>query len=404
MNHQVAQTEENFKAPEELASWQSLSLGIGVIGIVALFIGGFFNTEQALRSYLIGYVFWAGIGIGCLGVLILQHLTGGSWGLVIRRILEAGAKTLPLLAVLFVPILLGATNLYEWAAYPTRDDHIIHKALYLNYTFFGIRAIIYFGMWSLIAFILIRWSRQQDETGDWKISDKMNSFSAPALIGFVVAVSFAAIDWVMSLDVRWFSTIYGLLFVIGWALSCIAFVIALSAWLSQREPMNQVLGAPHFHDLGKLMLAFVMVWAYFNFSQVLIIWSGNLPEETTWYLRRIEGGWMAVGIVLIIFHFVFPFLLLLSRDLKRQARYLSFVAISVLVMRVIDLFYLIAPNPLLNDNSIKGLTVSWMDIVSPLAVGGLWFFYFIVQFRKRPLMPYNDPFFENAIEHGREHH
>lgn len=382
--------------------------------MIALVAGAFLteNVGYVLRSYLLGYVFWAGIGIGCVGILTLQYLTGGSWGIVIRRILEAGAQTWWLLLVLFIPILAFAPQLYEWAAYLAHgggNDKIInHRSVYLNVPFFGIRALVYFAIWGAITWYLTKKSRQQDETGEWEISVQVNRFVAPAMIAFVLAVSFAAIDWCMSLDPHWYSTIYGLLFVIGWALSCLAFVIALSFWLSGREPMNHVLGAPHFHDLGKLMLAMVMVWTYFNLSQIIIIYSANLPEETPWYLRRMSGGWGIVGLLLILFHFAFPFLLLLSRDLKRHARSLAIIAVFVLVMRAVDLFYLIAPNPLPGQHEAghagEHFSIHWTDLVAPFAIGGLWLFFFVYQFKKRPLMPVNDPFFENAMAHGKEHH
>jgi hypothetical protein len=413
--HETNPENGNFNPPvEDLSKIQNLALVVGVIGMIALIAGAVFtdNAAYALRSYLLGYVYWAGIGIGCIGILILQHLTGGSWGLVIRRILEAGAKTWWILLILFLPILAFAPKLYEWAAYLSHgggDDKILnHKAPYLNVPFFGIRTLVYFLVWGAITYYLTNLSRKQDETGEWTISVQINRFSGPAMIAFVLAVTFASVDWCMSLDPHWYSTIYGLLFVIGWALSCLAFVIALSFWLSSREPMNRVLGSPHFHDLGKLMLAMVMVWTYFNLSQLIIIYSGNLPEETPWYLRRMSGGWGVVGLLLILFHFAFPFLLLLSRDLKRHAKWLALIAVFVLVMRAVDLFYLIAPNPMPghseNGHSGEHFSVYWTDFVAPFAVGGVWLFFFIWQLKKRPLMPVNDPFFENAIAHGKEHH
>jgi hypothetical protein len=406
---------DNFNPPAELGRLQTLALGVGVIGIVALIFGGFMNPSQGLKSYLLGYIYWTGIGVGCVGILTLQHLTGGSWGIVIRRILEAGAKTLPLLALGIIPIILGAAKIYEWAAYEAEghlgsgiDKILDHKRIYLNVFAFAFRAFAYFGIWGAIAYWLIRWSRQQDENGDWRLSQHMTHFSGPAMIFFVLAVSFAAIDWAMSLDPHWFSTIYGLLYVIGWALSCMAFVIAILSWLARREPMNRVLGAPHFHDLGKLMLAMVMVWTYFNLSQIIIIYAGNIPEETPWYLRRMRDGWEWVGLLLIFFHFAFPFLLLLSRDIKRHNRWLATIAVFILVMRAIDLFYLIAPNPVpgKHEEGHEGIyyALSWTDPIAILGVGGLWVFYFIYNLRKRPLMPVNDPFFENAVAHGREHH
>jgi hypothetical protein len=217
-------------------------------------------------------------------------------------------------------------------------------------------------------------------------------------------VSFAAIDWVMTLDPHWYSTIFGLLFVIGWAFSCLAFVIAILAWLSDREPMRSIVGKKHFHDLGKLMLAFVMVWAYFNFSQFLIIWSGNLPEETEWYITRQQGVWGAIGLALIVFHFAFPFLVLLSRDVKRNAKWISLVAVFILIMRLVDMYFIIGPAPMVGMGGKEmAFHLSWMDFVAPIAVGGIWLWWFFGELIKRPLIPVNDPYLENAIAHGKGH-
>lgn len=396
--------EHKFSAPEEIGRLQTLALAVGVIGGLLLLAGGYFNPEQGLRSYLIAFVFWGGIGIGSLGILLLQHLTGGAWGLVLRRIVEAGSRTLfPWVLILSLPILLGVPILYhEWYHAVPTDPILKHKAPYLNQTFFIIRTVLYFVIWGVIAYLLNKWSRQHDETGDWRLLKKMTHFSAPIMVLFVLLVTFASVDWVMSLDPHWYSTIFGLLFLIGWGLSCLAFVIALLSWLSGREPMKDVLGSKHFHDIGKLMLAFVMVWAYFNLSQYLIIWSGNLPEETPWYITRQRGGWGYVGLIIILFHFAFPFVILLSRDIKRNFRWLSLMAIFILVMRLVDLFYLISPNEMLSIPG-KDFHISWMDFVAPVAVGGLWLWWFFGELKRRPLMPPNDPFLESAIEHGRHH-
>ncbi len=396
--------EHNFTPPEELGRLQTLALGVGVIGSLVLLLGGYFNPEQGLRSYLIGFIFWGGIGIGSLGLLLLQHLTGGAWGLVIRRIVEAGSRTLfPWVAILSIPLLLGVPVLYfGWHHFEPSDKILLHKSAYLNQPFFIIRTIIYFILWGIMAYMLNKWSAEHDRTGDWKLLKKMTHFSGPVIVLFVMVVTFASVDWAMSLDAHFFSTIWGLLFLIGWALSGMAFVITLLGWLAQREPMKHVVGAKHFHDIGKLMLAFVMVWTYFNLSQYLIIWSGNLPEETGWYLTRSKGGWGIVGLIIILFHFAFPFVILLSRDIKRNFRWLSLIAIFILVMRLIDLFYLIAPTPMA---SLPGTDfhISWMDFVAPVAVGGLWLWWFFGELKRRPLMPPNDPFLESAIEHGRHH-
>ncbi|MCS6874046.1 MAG: hypothetical protein N2Z23_10525 [Pyrinomonadaceae bacterium] len=403
----------SYKAPEELKNFQRIALGVGGIGTLALLIGGLISPEmreQALRSWLLGFVFWGGISIGSLGILLLQYLTGGAWGVIIRRIVEASSRTLTLVAVMFIPILLGASTIYEWT-HPEKADETLkrildHRAPYLNLPAWIARAVIYFGLWFLMVYLLNKWSKQMDETGDWKLLKKASQFSGPAMVFFVLLVSFASIDWVMTLDPHFYSTIWGFLFAAGWGLASYAFTIAVLAWLSTREPMNQVIGRRHFHDLGKLLLAFVMVWAYFNFSQFLIIWSGNLPEETFWYLERMEGGWGIIGVILIVFHFAFPFVVLLSRDVKRNARWLASIAIFIIVMRFVDLYYIIGPSPRVTLHGAKlsfSESISWMDFVGPLAVGGLWLWYFFGELQKRPLVPVNDPFLESAIEHGKSH-
>jgi hypothetical protein len=401
-----------YQTPAEIGRWRTIALGAGGIGAIVLLVVALMfpeQREQALRSWLLGFIFWTGIGIGSLGLLLLQYLTGGAWGVVSRRVLEAGSRTLPIIFVLFLPLLAGVNYLYLWAHPKPGDEILIHRANYLNHTSWGIRAILYFILFGVMAYLLNNWSRQQDEAGKGSsaahdLLEKMSRFSGPTMVIFVLTVSFAAIDWVMTLDPHWYSTIFGLLFVIGWALSCLAFVIAILAWLSDKEPMRSVLGQKHFHDLGKLMLAFVMVWAYFNFSQYLIIWSGNLPEETQWYITRQNGVWGIMGGALIFLHFAFPFLMLLSRDFKRNAKWLAMIAIFILVMRLVDLYYIIGPAPMLGGNSHSiDFHISWMDFVAPVAVGGIWLWWFFGELMKRPLIPINDPYLDNAIAHGKGH-
>jgi hypothetical protein len=397
-----------YQAPEELNRWRTPALGIGgILTLVILAVALFFpeQREQALRSWLLGFIFWCGIGVGCLGVLMLQYLTGGAWGVVIRRILEAGSRTIPLLAILFIPILLGVSSMYEWS-HLKNDPIIEHRQPYLSVEWFIIRAILYFVLWISMTYFLNKWSALQDATTNYEDAAKYlgdaTKFSGPTMVFYVLVVSFAAIDWVMTLDPHWFSTMWGFLFVAGWGLSCYCFVVAILAYLSDKAPMNRVVGKRHFHDLGKLMLALVMVWAYFNFSQFLIIWSGNIPEETPWYITRQKGGWGAIGIILVLFHFAFPFLVLLTRDIKIRAKWLALLAIFILLMRLVDMFFLIGPTPTVSGHA-EGFHISWMDFVAPVAVGGIWLWYFFGQLLKRPLVPVNDPFLPNAIEHGKGH-
>lgn len=394
----------DFTPPKaDIDGLQKLAYGVGIIGILALAAGAAFqNLEQGLRSYLLGFVFWTGISVGCLGILMLQHLIQGAWGLVVRRVAEAGAKNIINCGYLFIPLMLGIDTLYGAWTHADGDLIIAKKAAYLNHTFFGIRTIIYFAVWSFMAYMLNKWSDEQDRTGNLSLGEKMRNFSGPMMCIYILAVTFAAIDWVMTLDPHWFSAIFGFLFVIGWALSCMAFMIAILSWLANKEPMNRVLGARHFHDVGKLMLAFVMIWAYFNFSQLLIIWSGNIPEETPWYLARMSGAYGYIGLGLILFHFILPFVLLLSRDLKRNYKSLVGVAVFILVMRLVDLFYLIGPTASHGGHN-AGFNLSWMDFVAPIGIGGIWLGLFLAQLKKKPLMPPNDPYLENAISHGKGH-
>lgn len=390
-----------YTAPPEVSRYQQLALIVGVVGLVAFIIGAFLNVEQFFRSYLVGFIFWAGIALGCLGLLMLQYLTGGAWGTVIRRVLEAGTRTLPLMILFFIPLaLLGLGHIYHWVHPETiTDEHarkiVEHKTPYLNTGFFWARAAAYFLLWAALAYFLNKWSRENDRTADGRFLTRLTKLSGPGIVFFVFAVSFASFDWVMSLDPEWFSTIFGLIFVVNWTLSAFSFVIAVMVLLANRKPFAGVVAPAHFHDLGKLLLAFVMLWAYFAFSQYLIIWSGNIPEETKWYLHRLRGGWGYVGLLLVLLHFALPFVLLLSRDLKRNARLLAGVAVLVFVMRFIDILWLIVP-----EFHRGKLAFSWMDFAAPIGMGGIWVWYFAWELKKRALLPFNDPRLQEAIEAG----
>jgi hypothetical protein len=397
----------SFRAPEELTRFRSIFLGIGGLATLAILIGGFMQPEQGLRSWLLGFLFWGGITIGSTGIIMLQYLTGGAWGVVIRRVVEAASRTLPLVAFGFVPLLL-ITRYHYWTTWPADDYAIAHRGWFMTPESWILRSVIYFAGFGIIVYMLNKWSAAQDRSADHEEAarwlGRATAFSGPTMVFFVITITFAAVDWVMMLDAHWFSTMWGLLFTVGWALSAFCFVVALLAYLSDKAPMNRVLGKRHFHDLGKLMLALVMVWTYFNFSQYLIIWSGNIPEETTWYITRLKGGWMYVGAALLLFHFAFPFLILLQQDFKRRIKQIAWLAVFILLMRAVDLFYLVAPNPRIDKTIEKGaFIVSWMDFAALIGFGGIWLWYFLGQYISRPLVPVMDPFLEKAIDHGRGH-
>lgn len=389
-----------YNAPPSVNRFQQLALIVGVVFSVVMLVGSFMDRAQFFHSYLFGFSFWAGISIGALALLMLQHLTGGGWGLVIRRVLEAATRTLPLMLILFLPIIFGAHWIYPWT-HPeemAKNAALVEKAKYLNLTFFSVRAAIYFAIWLTLAFFLNRWSLLQDKTADGQFTKRMRVLSGPGMVLLVFTVTFASIDWFMSLDPEWSSTIYGFIFVGAWSLSALAFVVAVMAALVKHEPMNNVVGQSHFHDLGKLLLALVMLWSYFAFSQFLIVWSGNLPEEIRWYLPRTHGAWGAIGLAVVILHFAFPFLFLLSRSLKRNAGKLVIVALLILVMRLVDLFWMITPN--FTDEHFH---ISWMDVVAPIGIGGLWLGFFARALTRRPLIPINDPLYETVLEQAHAH-
>lgn len=389
-----------YNAPANVNRFQQRALIVGLVFTLILAVGFFLDRDQFFHSYLFAFSFWAGISVGSLALLMLQHLTGGGWGLVIRRVLEASTRTLPLIVILFVPIVLGAHRIYSWTNYEELAKHpvLVEKAKYLNLTFFTIRAAIYFAIWLTLAYFLNRWSLLQDQTADSQFTKRLRVVSGPGMVLFVFTVTFASIDWFMSLDPEWSSTIYGFIFVAAWSLSALAFTIAVMAALSKHEPMNNVVAQLHFHDLGKLLLALVMLWSYFAFSQFLIIWSGNLPEEIRWYLPRIHGTWGAIALAVIILHFAFPFLFLLSRSLKRNAGKLVIVAVLILVMRLIDLFWMIAPG-----FTGESFHLSWMDLTAPIGMGGLWLGIFARALTQRSLIPINDPLYETVLVQKHAH-
>jgi len=398
----TAQTVDFAVSPElqsDLRRWRTRALMAGAAGAALSAIGFFVDHDQFYRSYLWSYIYVLGLTIGPLAWLMLQYVTGGAWGLVVRRPCEAATRTLPLTAVMFLPIVIGINNLYPWAhkKLVDADAHMHHVAPYLNLPFFLLRAAIYFAGWAVLSWRLNRLSAIEDEQGHDAVHGKLSSAAAPGILFWGFSVTFLAIDWVMSVDPHWYSSMFGLLFIASQGLTSMAFLITLMVMLSFRRPMSAVLTPRHLHDLGKFLLALVMVWAYFSFSQFLIIWAGNLPEEIPWYLIRLNNGWGFVGLLLVVGHFALPFALLLSRDLKRNFRLLRGIAVFVLCMRCVDLYWIVMPT-----FRKQGFGISWMDFTIPLGLLGLWLAYFLTQLEKRPLMPRNAPHLEEVLEHGRD--
>jgi hypothetical protein len=381
---------------KKLSQW-SLVVGVVFSVIAAVIFFAFTNGRaEFFRAYLIGFIAWLGVALGSMAIIMIRHLTGGGWGVVIRRIQGAAMRTLPGLALLFVPIALGMRSLYIWAqpldqiADKHLHDHLVDiTKTYLTTSGFVYRAIFYFIVWNLLSFLLSKWSKESDQPGARDNTDRFKAVSGPGLILYGFTVSFAAIDWVMSLDPSWISTIFGLVILIGEVLSAMCFAVIIERILVDYKPMSEMLTPDFVHDHGKWMLAFTMVWAYFNFSQWLIIWAGNLPAEITYYLRRLNGGWGYVGLIVVIFHFAVPFAILLSRSFKRNIRKLVWLAAWLMLMRFVDLFWIIEPN------FSKTLTVTLADVVVPIAIGGIWLAYFFHNLAGLPLLPVYDP---SAVE------
>jgi hypothetical protein len=388
---------QDFPVPPEIDRLQRNAAIVGAIGIVASVIGAMANPEQFFRSYLVAFLFVLGPTLGCLALLMVHHLSGGAWGLGVRRLLEAAARNVPLTALLFIPIILGMPHIFEWthADVVLKDPILQHKQAYLNSTFFVVRAAIYFLVWGGLAFILTNWSRAQDFQPTRPPADrKFRSLSGPGIVLYGITITFASFDWVMSLDPHWYSTVFGLLFMVGQGLSGIAFIAVVAFMVSRRPPMDHVLTPEKFHDYGKLMLAFTMLWAYLAFSQFLIIWSANLPEEVTYYARRMQTGWASLSLVVVIGVFALPYAILLSRDVKRSASRLAYLGAFVFVMRYVDLYWNV--QPMLHPEP----SFHWLDLATAAGLLGLWIAAFCWNLKGRALVPVGDPYLEEALADG----
>lgn len=369
-----------------------IALAIGIVAAVLSVVGAFFDATQFFQSYLFAYLFWLGLALGCFGLITLHHLVGGRWGFATRRFFETGLTTLPLMAALIIPILFGLQKIYGWAngAEVAASDTLQHRHIYLNIPFFIVRMVIWFAIWFWLARALLRRSHAQDRTSDPEPTRQLRVLSGPGVIIYVLSASFAFVDFVLSLEPDWFSTIFLILIVVGQVLAALSLGIILLRIFVAREPLASLVTSEFFHDLGNLLLAFVMLWAYMAFSQFLIIWSGNLPEEISWYLHRCSGGWKFAALLLGLFHFAVPFALLLSRDLKHRIEWLCGVAGLVLLAHVLDVYWLVMPSFSTNRHDIR-VHLHWLDFTLFIGIGGFWLALFLRNLTRHPLAPLHDP-------------
>jgi hypothetical protein len=387
----------DVETQNRITNFQKLALALGAGALALCIAGGFFDKVQFFRSYLFAFIFWLGVSLGSVALLMLHHMVGGGWGHPIRRLLESGSRTIGIVAALALPLLLGLRHLYAWAdpAQVQSSEMLHHKAFYLNVPFFLARTVVFFAAWISLAHVLGKWSLDQDRTGEAAFSSRLQSVSGPGIVVYVLTVTFASIDWVMSLEPAWASTVYGMIFVVTQLLSAMSLAIIACLLFRNAKPISDWLTPTALNDLGNLLLTFTMLWAYLSFSQFLIMWSGNLPEEIVWYKARATGNWAWVAVALIVFHFAVPFMLLLSRFVKRRIRMLASVAVMLVFMSLIDLFWLMTP-----AYNRSGPSFQWMDWLAVVGVGGIWLWSFFGQLKRHPLMPLNDP----RLAEGPGHH
>lgn len=417
-----------------LDRWRMPALLIGILGLIACVIGYFLVIDKsnpqtphlpAFQAYLIGFIFWWCITIGTFGMLMLQHMVGGKWGLVARRVFESGSANMLLMAILFIPVALGMYSLYDWTDPAVAKE--VHTT-WLNTQWLDprnwiIRAVIYFAVWLIMIFFLRRWSFRQDREANPRIRSWMRTLSGPGLVIFGFTSSFAVFDWVMSLDPKWYSTIYGMIFIAGQGLGALCIAVIALSFLARYKPFDCLATIDVFHDLGNLMMAFTILWAYTSFSQLLISWSGNSREDANYYWHRgmsvvnftgnynanttggnyipaaagihyNPGGWQFYAGLLILVHFFIPLALLVARQNKRNPNALVKIAILILVARVADIYWNIIPMFSMRRTSFTdpvAFSINWLDIVAPIAIGGIWVFFFIGGLKRRPIVAINDP-------------
>lgn len=392
-------TDLTFAPPRVLGSVQRWALIIGGLGIVLALAAAFLSPAQFFRGYLIGFVYWLGVALSSLGLLMIHHLAGGPWTALTRRFMEAVTRTLPLLALLALPLFVGLPYLYPWADPNTvaASELLQHKAPYLNAPFFIVRTVVYFAIWIGLAFFLNRWSAAQDRTGDPKYIKSMRNLSGPGLVLLVLTSTFVFIDYVMTLEPTWFSSIYGALVAAGLFVAGIAFVILNLTMLADRPPLSTYLTSKMLTHYGGFLLSMTLIWAYFGFSQYMLIWYANIAEETPWYILRTNGGWQWIAIALVVVGFLLPFLLTMALPLKERPRPLAGIAVLSMIMQFLNVIWLVEPAFSLN------LQLNLAALVVPVAVGGIWLTVYLWQLRQRPILPRYDQKLPAPTSAGHDH-
>jgi len=370
-------------------------LVIGIAFLALSLVGYFLDSGQFFHSYLVAFVFWCTISLGGLFFVMIHYLTNATWSVVLRRIGENIMVLLPVMAVFAIPILFGLGDLYHWShADMVRSDPLLEgKSAYLNIPFFIIRMVAYFAIWTLLGRHLYKLSLKQDvEHSDSLLRGAVKA-SAPGMILFAVTITFFSFDLLMSLDAHWYSTIYGAYIFAGSFLSFLSFITLYVILLRKRGILADTVTLEHFRDLGKLIFAFLIFWGYMAFSQYLLIWYGNIPEETVWFLHRWDGNWKIISLVLVFGHFVIPFFVLFPMEIKKNMPVMMVMTTWILIMHWVDIYWLVMP-----DFLSHGIHISWMDFSTLIGIGGIFIWRFLRLNYSKPLVPVNDPRLESSIK------
>ena len=396
MSHKPTIT-DSYKFPTD-SKIPTILLGVGVVGLLLSAVGYFVNADQFFFSYLASFVFFTGLGLASIFMVMFHHITRSKWGTVLRRIPESMGANLWIWGIAVIPVLLGMHNLYHWShADAVAHDHILQaKAPFLNPTFFIIRQVIYFVIWGFVGRKLYQASVELEKTGDWGITTLMRKVSAPAIPLFGFSIAFAGFDWLMSLDPHWFSTMFGVYFFAISFQSFWAILLLMIMFLHSKGILKNTIGIAHIYDLGAWLFAFTVFYAYIAFSQFLLIYYANMPEETLWFYNRLENGFQYIAYGTLLLRFVLPFIVLLNRDQKQKLNVLRFVAIVVVVMHFLEIHWIIKPT--MHSEEIHGLAFSWMDLTTFFGLGGMFFWLFFNSFKKNSMVPENDPKLEASLE------